>query len=97
MLDGLLYRPDSAVTTHETKSGIPKYTGGPIGFEEWKFKIEGRIAALNAQVITVGDESAIAASRGEVDRKLIEFSSKVVEALEGEALKVAMELGHPSP
>ena len=34
-----------------------------------------RIAALNAQVITVGDETQIAHSRGEVDRKLIPFIS----------------------
>ena len=47
MLDGLTYHPGNAVQVlAETRAGIPKYQGGPIGFEEWKFKVFGKVANI---------------------------------------------------
>ena len=90
MLDGLLFNPSGIETTNQTRDGIPIYRGGAFGFEEWKFKILGRVKSIKSQVDEKNPKSII-----EVDKKLIDFSSKVVEALEDDALRIAMEVGHP--
>ena len=89
MLDGLLFNPSGTETTNQTRAGIPIYRGGAFGFEEWKFKILGRVKAIKANE-NADDPESIA----EVEKKLIDFSSKVVEALEDDALRIAMEVGH---
>ena len=86
MLDGLLYHA-AKVDTQETKGGVPKYRGGPAGFEEWKFKILGRVKSIRISHRDDDDNS-------EIDKKLVELSSKVLEALEGDARKIAIEIGH---
>ena len=50
MLDGLLLNPSGTETTNQTRAGIPMYRGGAFGFEEWKFKILGRVQALKNQI-----------------------------------------------
>ena len=52
----------------ETKAGVPRYRGGPSGFEEWKFKVLGKVSAIKAGY--GGEED-----HGLRDRKLIELSS----------------------
>ena len=83
MLDGLLFQPAGTETTNQTRAGIPIYRGGPLGFEEWKFKIRGRVQSIQNQCREDDAWSVI-----ERDNKL------VVEALEDDALKVAIEMGH---
>ena len=89
MLDGLLFNPSGTETTNKTRAGIPVYRGGAFGFEEWKFKILGRVRSNKSQAAEKNPESIL-----EVEKKLIDFSSKVVEALEDDALRIAMEVGH---
>ena len=89
MLDGLLFNPSGTETTNQTRPGIPIYRGGAFGFQEWKFKILGRAKAIKSQ-LNEKDPDSIA----EVEKKLIDFVSKVVEALEDDALRIAMEVGH---
>ena len=89
MLDGLLFNPSGTETTNQTRAGIPIYRGGAFGFEEWKFKILGRAKAIRSQADEKNPESV-----AEVEKKLVDFSSKVVEALEDDALRIAMEVGH---
>ncbi len=71
----------------ETKAGIPRYRGQALGFSEWKFKVEGRLIAIENQA-EYEDDSNLS------KRKTIELGSRVVDGLEDEALKIAMELGH---
>ena len=88
MLDGLLLNPSGTETTNQTRAGIPMYRGGAFGFEEWIFKILGRVKSIKSQADEKNPESII-----EVEKKLIDFSSKVVEALEDDALRIAIEIG----
>ena len=89
MLEGLLFQPSGTETTHQTRAGIPIYRGGALGFEEWKFKILGRAKAIKSQADEKNPESI-----AEVEKKLIDFSSKIIEALEDDALHIAIEVGH---
>ena len=82
MLDGLLYQP-TEVNVQETKGGVPKYKGGPAGLKEWKFKILGRVKSISIAHREDDDTHA-------VDKKFIELSSRVLEALEGDALKIVI-------
>ena len=49
MLEGLLFQPSGTETTHQTRAGIPINRGGALGFEEWKFKILGRVRPIQSQ------------------------------------------------
>jgi hypothetical protein len=81
-LEGLLFDPTGEERPLETKGGFPIYVGTAHGFEEWKFKIETRLKALDH----TKDEE-------EMHRLKATLASKVIEGLQGEALKIAMEIG----
>ena len=49
MLEGLIFQPSGTETTQQTRAGVPIYRGGPLGFEEWKFKILGRVQSIKNQ------------------------------------------------
>ena len=70
MLDGLTYVPNTRSQHQEgileTKAGIPRYRGQALGFSEWKFKVEGRLIAIENQA-AYEDDANIS------QRKLIEF------------------------
>ena len=80
-LEGLLFESGSGERT-ETRSGVPIYNGNAGGFSEWQFKVTTRMNACEAEK----DEAART-------QKVVELSSKIVDALTDEALKVAMDLG----
>ena len=86
MLEGLTYQPGSSVQVlAETRAGIPKYKGGPLGFEEWKFKVLGKVA--NIKMAYNGEDDASLK-----ERKLIELLANVIDSLEGDAVRIAMDL-----
>ena len=88
MLDGLLFQPAGTETTHQTRSGIPIYRGGPVGWEEWKFKIIGRVNSLKNQCDVLDPDSV-----KKTENQLIALSSSVVDGLQEDALRIAMEIG----
>ena len=88
MLEGLLFRAD-AKDDKVTQQGVPRYLGGSTGFETWKFKIENKVKAIKASIDEEGD-----ATLRRAEEKLIELGSKIVDALEDDALRIAVELGH---
>ena len=88
MLDGLLFQPAGTETTQQTRAGIPIYRGGPVGFEEWKFKIIGRVQSIKNQCDVHEPESV-----RKTENQLVALSAMVVEALEDDALRIAMEIG----
>ena len=49
MLEGLLYNPAGEDAAPQTRSGIPIYNGSAIGFDEWKFKVLGRVHSIKKQ------------------------------------------------
>ena len=65
---GLLFSASNSAHVPETKAGVPRYRGGPSGFEEWKFKVLGKVSAIKAGYVDEDDH-------GLRDRKLIELSS----------------------
>ena len=86
MLEGLTFQPGGlSQALAETRAGIPKYKGGPLGFEEWKFKVLGKVA--NIKMAYNGEDDAPIK-----ERKLIELLSNVVDSLEGDAVRLAMDL-----
>ena len=86
MLDGLTYQPGNvAHVLAETRAGIPKYQGGHSGFEEWKFKVLGKVANIGKAYSAQDDEFL-------KERKLIELLSSVIDSLEGDAVRIAMDL-----
>ena len=88
-MDFFLFQPAGTETTNQTRAGIPIYRGGPLAFEEWKFKILGRVHSIQNQCREDDAWSVI-----EKNNKLADLSAKAVEALEDDALKVAIEMGH---
>ena len=86
MLDGLFFQAAGTDTSHSTRAGVPIYRGGAVGFEEWKFKIQGRVKSIENQCDPHDEESTIL-----MNNKLVDLSSKVVEALEADALRIAIE------
>ena len=48
MLEGLTFQSSGQPHLSETRAGIPKYKGGPYGFEEWKFKVTGKVKNLKS-------------------------------------------------
>ena len=89
MLDGLIFQPPGTQTTQQTRQGVPIYGGGAQGFEEWQFKIEGRVKAIEAQCDPDDPESV-----RKMRNQLIKLSTDVVDALEDDSLRIAMEIGH---
>ena len=86
MLDGLTYQPGNvAHVLAETRAGIPKYQGGPTSFEEWKFKVLGKVANIKKAYSGEDDASL-------KERKLIELLLNVIDSLEGDAVRIAMDL-----
>ncbi len=77
-LEWLLFNAGSSERT-ETRAGVPIYNGSASGLAEWKFKVNTRLEAVLAE-------------KDEANRlqKTVELSSKIVDALTDEALKVAM-------
>ena len=88
MLDGLLFQPPGTDFSQQTRAGIPIYRGGAQGFEEWRFKIQGRVRAIENQC-KIDDEE----SQEKTKCQLIDLSAKVVEALQDDALQIAIEIG----
>ena len=86
MLEGLTFQPGgSSQALAETRAGIPKYKGGPLGFEEWKFKVLGKVANIKMAYNAEDD-----ASLKEI--KLIELLANVIDSLEGDAVRIAMDV-----
>ena len=86
MLDGLTYQPGNTFQVlAETRAGIPKYSGGPTGFEEWKFKVLGKVKNIKQAYIGEDDEA-------QRNRKLIDLTSNVIDSLEGDAVRIAMDI-----
>ena len=71
-LEGLVYNPHDVERPQETKSGMPIFYGTAYQFEEWKFKVETKLGALD-HIVEDG-------ARVEAQRK---FASKVIEGLAG--------------
>ena len=89
MLEGLLYNPAGSDATQQTRSGIPIYNGSASGFDEWKFKSLGLVRSIKKQC----DFKEKNSGRG-MENQLDDLSAKVCEALEGEALRISVEIGH---
>ena len=89
MLEGLLFQASGTEITLQTRAGIPIYRGGPLGFEEWKFKILGRVQSIKNQCAGEDEQSVT-----DMENKLVDLSAKVIEALEDDALRIAIEIGH---
>ena len=88
MLEGLVFQPPGTETTQQTRAGVPIYRGGPLGFEEWKFKILGRVQSIKNQC-DIDDQESVR----KMENQLVDFSAKVVETLEDDALRIAIEIG----
>ena len=58
MLDGLLFQPAGTDASHITHAGVPIYRGGAVGFDEWKFKILGKVSSIENQCNPHDEESA---------------------------------------
>ena len=56
-----------------------------MGFEEWKFKVLGKVA--NIKMAYNGEDDASLK-----ERKLIELLANVIDSLEGDAVRIAMGL-----
>jgi hypothetical protein len=80
-LEGLTFAEGSSERT-ETRAGVPIFNGSASGLQEWKFKVNTRMAAIMAEK----DEDIR-------NQKCIELTGKIVDALTEEALKVAMDIG----
>ena len=63
--------------------------GSAVGFDEWKFKVLGRVHSIKNQA-DLKDKTSVRT----MENQLVDLSAKVCEALEGEALRVSMEIGH---
>ena len=73
MLDGLLFQPAGTETTQQTRAGIPIYRGGAVGFEEWRFKITGRVQSIKNQCGVHEPESV-----RKTENQLVALSAMVV-------------------
>ena len=80
-LEGLLHNSGSDQRT-ETRGGIPIYNGSASGLADWKFRVETRLNAVEAEK----DET-------KREQKLVELASHIVDALTDEALKIAKDVG----
>ena len=86
MLDGLTFQPGGGTAVlAEPRAGIPKYRGGPHGFEEWKFKVLGKAANIKKAYDEPDDDIL-------KQRRLIELLSNVIDSLEGDAVRIAMDM-----
>ena len=65
----------------ETRGGFPIYSGSPARYSEWHFKVNNRVR--------VAQTTADKAVRKE---KMATLIAQVIDALEGEALKEAMDM-----
>ena len=83
VLYGLTYRPGGAENLEETRQGIPVYGGSAAGFQQWKFKVNARLAAIDASGKKAPEKEAMVS----------EFASKMIEGLQGQALQLAMDMG----
>ena len=81
-LEGLLHRPGKDGTEiSETRSGIPYFNGSAWGFKTWRFKIRGRLTAVEK------------AKEEDREAKHAELAAQIVEGLSDEALNIAMDIG----
>ena len=81
-MDGLQYCKDGEANNDQsTRGGIPYFDGTAARFEEWRFRIEARAAAIQ--------------DKDDAEQLKKELASKVLEGVSGPSLRVAMDLGLP--
>ena len=84
-MEGLTFHEDSrGKELHETRAGIPHFSGSAFLLPEWKFKVLRKKAAINS----IKDDALR-------EEKLAELMSKIVDGLSDDALRVSMDLGEP--
>ena len=82
-MEGLTFHSDGrGKELHETRGGVPQFSGSAYQLPEWKFKVLRKRAAINA---IASDEIR--------EEKLAELTSKIVDGLTDDALRVSMDLG----
>ena len=82
-MEGLTFHSDSrGKELHETRAGIPHFSGSAFLLPEWRFKVLRKKAAINS----IKDD-------GMREEKLAELTSKIVDGLSDDALRVSMDLG----
>ena len=79
----LTWKADGETQLTETRGGVPVFAGTASGLPEWKFKVQQKKNAINARKDT--------SLRKE---KLVELTTKVVDGLTDDALKIAMDNQH---
>ena len=86
-MEGLTFHSDSrGKELHETRAGIPHFSGSAFLLPEWRFKVLRKKAAINS----IKDD-------GMREEKLAELTSKIVDGLSDDALRVSMDLGRNGP
>ena len=82
-MEGLYFQADGrGKELHETRAGIPQFSGTAYLLPEWKFKVLRKRAALN----TINNDELR-------EEKLAELMSKIIDGLTDDALRVSMDLG----
>ena len=72
-MEGLTFHSDSrGKELHETRAGIPHFSGSAFLLPEWRFKVLRKKAAINS----IKDD-------GMREEKLAELTSKIVDLLDG--------------
>ncbi len=82
LLRGLLYEPGRREQLQETRRGAPIYDGTPDMYEEYRFRVEGKLRAVSQ------------AAEESVDYKHAELAGQLFGGLKEGALRVAMDMGH---
>ena len=73
----------------QPQAGIPIYDGNAEAFDEWEFKVLGHVHSIKNQA-DLEDKTSIQI----MEIRLADLSAKACGRVEGEALRVAMEIGH---
>ena len=82
-MEGLTFHSDSrGKELHKIRAGIPHFSGSAFLLPEWKFKVLRKKATINL----IKDD-------GMREEKLAELTSKIVDGLSDDALRVSMALG----
>ena len=81
-MEGLTFQENRGKEMHETRAGIPHFSGSAYLLPEWKFKVLRKKAVINC----IQDDAVR-------EEKLAELVSKIIDGLTDDALQVTMDLG----